>query len=500
MLNLMRPYTAPDSSRPAYRPLLIGLLMLAGTLGVGCQSTEPAARDYFFSPRGNDNANGGFFDPYRSIDKANTLRLNPGDRLLFEGGQEFVGNLKLDHHDAGTTDKPVVIGSWGWGRATVRAGRGTGIHIANAGGIKVQELVVTGAGVGGNAGNGIEFVNTLRGGQRLGSVVIDKVDVSGFGGEGILVHGNPIDESPSGFDGVQITDCTATGNLHTGILVAGNMAFSRRAGATLYSHRKVQILRCRAADNPGDPTARRLNRSGSGILLAGADGGLIEACEAFNNGGASQGLEGGPIGIWTTASTEVIIRKCKSHHNRTAGQHDGGGFCLDGGVTKSVLEDNESENNDGSGYGLYQYATAPPAGQNVVRRNVSRNDGRKNGYAGIHIWDDGGTLRDVKITDNTVELSAGAPARDPSRALWLQSPTTGVRITRNKFTAGEGVRVVDVAAGQRDLRLAGNSYPHTGSRLTPTVVWEGQFFPSAAVWMASLHSPGKADVPTADAR
>src|ERR1051326_3385016 len=45
---------------------------------------------YYFSPNGNDNADG--HSPataWKSITKINFLDLDPGDKVLFEGGQTF---------------------------------------------------------------------------------------------------------------------------------------------------------------------------------------------------------------------------------------------------------------------------------------------------------------------------------------------------------------------------------------------------------------------------
>ncbi|MFL5410779.1 MAG: hypothetical protein ACJ79D_05330, partial [Myxococcales bacterium] len=75
-----------------------------------------------------------------------------------------------------------------------------------------------------------------------------------------------------------------------------------------------------------------------------------------------------------------------------------------------------SHDNDGSGFGLFEYAGIPAAHDNVVRYNVSRDDGRKNAYAGIHLWNGGAALEHVEVHNNEVTLSAatgvaGAPPR-----------------------------------------------------------------------------------------
>ena len=52
-------------------------------------------------------------------------------------------------------------------------------------------------------------------------------------------------------------------------------------------------------------------------------------------------------------------------------------------MTNSVMQYNYSHDNDGAGYGLYQGSTSAPWSNNVVRYNISQNDGRKNGYGAI---------------------------------------------------------------------------------------------------------------------
>ena len=476
--------------------VLAALLFLAQ----GCQSAPPPPpRDYYFDSTGDDAAGSGTVErPYRSIAKANAVRFNPGDRVLFRAGETFAGNLRLDADDAGTAGQPVTIASYGpagGGRATIDAGRGTGVRIENTGGVRVADLVVVGAGRRDNRGSGVEFVSTLRGGRRLAHVRIENVEVRGFGAEGVWVHAAPSDRSASGYDDVLIADCVARDNAHTGIYVAGCLDADPGEQPKRYAHTNVRVTRCLAAGNAGDPRARRLNRSGSGILLDGVDQAVVEHCEATGNGADSRATHGGPVGIWCTASNRVTIQFCKSHRNRTGAGHDGGGFCLDGGVCNSVLQHNVSEENDGSGYGLYQYAGAPPAFNNAVRHNVSRNDGRRNGYAGIHVWDDARTLRDVRVHNNEVRVGPAGPYDPPPRAVWFQSRIRSARVHDNVFVVEPGVRLMDVAFGQRQVRFENNTYQTGGDRVA--ITWEGMPYGSMSFWRQAT---GQDAVQSADAR
>ncbi|MCC6232402.1 MAG: right-handed parallel beta-helix repeat-containing protein, partial [Verrucomicrobiales bacterium] len=89
-----------------------------------------SAADYYVRPSGDDAAPGTSPEAaWRTPERVNGSRLLPGDRVRFEAGASFHGNLSLTAEDAGTSHAPVVIGSFGIGRATLLAGDQTGITI-----------------------------------------------------------------------------------------------------------------------------------------------------------------------------------------------------------------------------------------------------------------------------------------------------------------------------------------------------------------------------------
>jgi len=70
-----------------------------------------------------------------------------------------------------------------------------------------------------------------------------------------------------------------------------------------------------------------------------------------------------------------------------------------------VMQYNFSANNEGAGYGLFQYYGASVWKNNVVRNNISYNDGRKNGQAGFLMWiakDSPEPISNCQISENTV--------------------------------------------------------------------------------------------------
>ncbi len=174
--------------------------------------------------------------------------------------------------------------------------------------------------------------------------------------------------------------------------------------------KEVYIGHCVARNNPGDPS-NLTNHSGNGIVVGNAENVTIEYCEAANNGWDMPRKGNGPVGIWAWNSDRVIIQFCVSHDNQSPGD-DGGGFDLDGGVTNSVLQYNLSYHNDGPGYFLCQYPEAPLFKNNVVRYNISQDDGIKNNRrSSIDVFSASSNASDCQVYNNTVYNRHGCGGR-----------------------------------------------------------------------------------------
>jgi hypothetical protein len=394
------------------------------------------------------------------------LTLGPGDRVLFEGGARFAGGLTLDEEDRGLEGRPVVIGSFGQGRAVIEAGEGPGVLVRNCGSVTVRDLVVNGNGAATNLANGVAFVNERSGrGKGLRDVGVKNVEAAGFGLEGIHVDAR----SGNGFEGVRIEECVTHDNGHCGIYVSGRREMTHR-----YGHRDVYVAGCSAYRNLGNPMEPDQNRSGSGIFLTGVAKGVVERSVAYENGRLCRARHGGPMGIWVSESDGVVIQKCEAYSNQTGGRYDGGGFGIDGGATNCILQYNYSHDNEGSGFGLFQYAHALPWRDNTVRFNVSENDGRRNAYAGIHVWNGGTGIRGAWVYHNTVVMNRpGGLGKngESARALWVQSGVEGLRVLNNVFVASPELCMFAVAPEQRGAVVAGNCYWGYGGGLC--FDWQG---------------------------
>ena len=366
----------------------------------------------------------------------------------------------------------MVIGSYGLGRATLRAGAGaTDILAYNAAGIELRDLDVQGPGWAQTDGAAVSFYTDLPAARRLAHVRVERLDCSGFYRGVVIGAWHP---TYTGFDQVVLESLRVSRNA-TGILVYG-YAPPVAVAAAPYSNRDVTIRGCQVFDNDGDPQATA--GTGDGILVGEVDGALIEYCVASGNGKNG----GGPIGIWTWDSNNVVIQHNISHGNKTGGPRDGGGFDLDGGVSNSVLQYNYSYDNAGAGFMLAQNATARPFADNTVRYNVSQNDARRNSAA-IQIWAQDGAMAPMsnsQIYGNTVFVAPSRSIVPPA----LQIENGDVRATRvhnNIFVTTGGAPLVRVKAGVGS-RFEGNAYHASGAGFR--VEWFGQSFSSLATWRA----------------
>ena len=447
---------------------LPSLLIVGGM----CITWPALAADYFVRASGRDENSGTAPDQaWRSIERVNQFKFSPGDRLMFRGGESFAGIVRLDAADSGTAEKPVVISSFGAGRATLQAGRLAGLVAQNVSGLVISNLTIAGAGLEANQGDGIQFRNDLRDGHRLPFVRVSDVTVHGFGGSGLVFAG-----FSGGFSDVEIVRSSFHDNRMTGVFFAG-----LRPSV----HQDIRIRGCRVFNNPGDP--KYLKNSGSGILLGNVNGGLVEYCVAYNNGSASKTTEG-PEGIWAYNSSRVMIQHNESHHNHTGGPADGGGFGFDQNVSDSILQYNYSHDNDGAGYLLAHAPDNDSFRRNVVRFNVSENDGRKNSYAGIDLW---GRVADSQIYHNTVFAKASSSGTPKALRIFNDGiPDRDVRdvlIANNILMTAGAVPLVEISkdqlVGAKNIRFRGNNYHSTTREFS--IRWAGQRFSSLEAWRES---------------
>ncbi|MEI7828979.1 MAG: right-handed parallel beta-helix repeat-containing protein [Prolixibacteraceae bacterium] len=323
---------------------------------------------------------------WRTMVKIKEVRLAAGDKILFKGGQTFIGSLKLEYV-FGKVGLPVLISTYGGNRAMLYSGDSTAVLVKNCEFVVVKNLILFGSGrLHGNNSNGGDF-------SLCSNLNVDSLEASGYLFSGIQVTGGK---------NIRMTNVYAHDNGFCGIHVTSDQ--TGRDNSPNKTVRNVYIGHSVAKNNPGCPAIKN-NHSGNGILVGGVTNGLIEYCEAMNNGWDMPREGNGPVGIWIYMSDSVVIQHCYSHHNKTSTKGaDGGGFDFDGGVTNSILQYNLSLYNEGAGYGMFQYAGAKAWNNNIVRYNISYHDGIKNGQSGIFMWCDPAAIpmKNLHSYNNTV--------------------------------------------------------------------------------------------------
>lgn len=406
--------------------------------------------DYYVSLGGNDKAAGTASKPWKTINKVNKGNYSAGDRIFFEGGSTFSDSLSFTAASAGTASNPIFISSYGKGRATISSGSNAGISVYNAAGYYITNLNFVGAA--GNSKIGISFYADLSGNVKLDTVHIDQVDVRQYSTGIVIEAWNNL----TGYKNVSITASNVHDNFTDGINIYGYSS-STIVG---YPNQNIYIGHVVAHDNKG--VASTTKATGTGIVVGNTDGVLIERSLAYNNG-AGNTHNGGPYGIWVWDCNNVIMQFNESHHNHTGSVTDGGGFDLDGGVTNSILQYNYSHDNDGPGYLIAQYSGARALNKNnTIRYNISQDDGRKNGAAGVQLWNGGSGIKNIQIFNNTIYIS---PAGSRPRGIYLQTATSNVAIRNNIVIATGGVPVFQATSVQSGLAVQGNNYWSNGGSL-----------------------------------
>ena len=466
------------------------------------------ARDYHLSNSGDNSADGSKTNPMQTLSRISELKLQPGDRVLLRSGQTFEGPLLLTAEDAGTAREPVSIMTWppsADGRATINAGDGSGVLVADAAGIVICDLEIVGSGPASNFGSGVRFLNKLPDATRLNFVRIQRVKAHGFAGRTdrlknvwqgktyrVAEEGHGIgfglgltpDSSTSGYGDVLIEDCEVFENQHTGVIFEQPQSNPAHA----YSNYDITLRRVKAHHNHGDSKFLD-NHSGSGIFLNFTDQALIENCEAWENGGLCKSQIGGPVGIWIHASRNVIIRNCHSHHNRSQGK-DGGGFDFDAGVSDSIIESCLAHDNAGAGLLVYSYPESPlQMSRNIARHNVFENNSLVADHGEICISSHGGIWdsSDSLTVENNIIFTNGKNPKSCAFKLGDSPsvPISGISIKNNVIVSRSGAPHVIGHPG-KNLRWQENKWFATDPIQAPPYRYGSNSVFTAEEWKLSI--------------
>jgi hypothetical protein len=429
-------------------------------------------KTYYISFSGNDRNDGlTIANAWQTLVPINNLDLEPGDQILFEGGETFTGTLQLDANDVGTPANPIKMSSYGNNKATIYAAGTTGIYAFNTGGIHISDLILKGDG---SDHDGIDFlINQTT--TDIDYIFIDSVEVFNFGGRGLLIGAFDTDK---GFNHVKVKHSSFHDNNIAGLETFGAWA--------LFSNTDFTIAYCKFYNNTGKATSTAI--TGNGVVLSGIDGGVIEYCEAYNNGASNRSSGGGPVGIWVYDTKNIIIQYCESHHNKAGLLKDGGGFDIDGGSQNCIIQYCYSHDNEGAGFALVEYGSTNEFAGNIIRYNVSQNDGRKNSFGAIVLFaaDAQHPVKNSEVYNNTVFVNAlNLTNGRPSAISILSQNFSGVSVRNNIFYVAEDVDLLysSVSLSTSEIYLQNNNY--FSSDGVYNFWWNGNHYSSFNNWKAA---------------
>jgi hypothetical protein len=432
-------------------------LTVSGTSSAGAITARPDTT-YYVSPDGSDkNAGTSPADAWRTLTRVNLESFRPGDEILFQAGTTFTGTLSFNLGSQGDAAGAVTVGSYGPGTATIAAGKGTGVSVDDASYFTITDLNVVGSGYASNGGNGISFTSDLPGVTVQGSTV-SNVDVNSFGHDGISFVG---ENGSNDFRGISVSDSIADNNGDGGVEVD--------AQGNAYD---VYVGHVQADHNAGSD----MIGSGFGILIAGANEVVVERSVTGDNGWLP-GNHGETGGVEAINDNRVLLQYNEAYDNHH-GNSDGDGVILDD-TTDSVMQFNYTLDNDGAGLFLFAEVGAQST-NNVVRYNISQNDGRRPLYGvntGILV---GGTVSDAEIYNNTVYK--GPSASGTTSGISIGGPGTGssIHVFDNIFVTTGGGPMVTYDGSGTGVLLLGNDYWSSGA--PKQFIWNGTTYVGLDSW------------------
>jgi hypothetical protein len=337
------------------------------------------ATNYYFSTGGADGNSGKKDSPYKSISKANTLALNPGDSLLFRGGDTFTGSLQVFADGSSTAD--IVVSSYDnivngeTNNATISCSNAIAVNVFGAY-ITIRDLKLVGnwsqyTKTGSQTAYGIQLSPNNPG---SGSVAVIGCDISSFFTGISGYYQSPATATPMwGTINIMyntIHDCGKAGVDISGVAPSSASNYYTYGNLIFYKNYVYNNLGTLCSSGSG------CGHSGDGAVFGSFHKGYLSNNVIFHGGWLCTNAGAGPAGIWCWDADSMIIEYNEAYDNgTTAGNGDGDGFDLDAAVTNSIMQYNYSHDNWAAGFLVWDLpAMRCHTNNNIVRYNISEND------------------------------------------------------------------------------------------------------------------------------
>jgi hypothetical protein len=333
------------------------------------------SKTYFISPDGSDVASGlSVKAAWKSLNKVNQITFQPGDRILFESGSVWHGQLQLK--GSGEKDKPIVLSSYGGKKKPViniGKAEGAGIRLFNQSWWEISNMEVT-SGAPAELGIGRQGIAVLAkgDGEHIEHIVVRDCyvhDIWGqMGGNGEFVgyHSCAIIVR-SMFDRNRDRSIPITTTINNVLIENNRIERFDKCGIIVWGGKHNIVVRGNYMDNLG----------GDGIFVNGTYRGLIEHNEVRRSCMRSGYLDlpGGDswwphtAAIWIQGAEETIMQFNEVYDTgREPKNGDGFAYDFDFYCKRCIAQFNYSKNNHG--LMLVMNRTF----ENITRYNISEND------------------------------------------------------------------------------------------------------------------------------
>ncbi|MBK9332330.1 MAG: right-handed parallel beta-helix repeat-containing protein [Ignavibacteria bacterium] len=400
-------------------------------------------RTFYVSNTGNDLNSGLSEDKaWRTLNRVSIYKFQKGDVIQFRGGDLFKGNL-IFNNESGTDELPIRITSYGLGRAVLRSEEGSCLSILHNGGFIIENLEITGL-YDPDRDFAKKYKTPYAGFQvftyaklKSNKILIRDCIIRNFKNSGISLGG---EANPQyGYTSIKIEnntiyDCgdigvSLWGLVYQDILVTGNKIYNIK-GVNPHLH----------------------GFSGNGISLSHIYNARVERNLIFNNGKYGKRSGGG---IVTGESRNIHVRYNEIYGTKS-NDVDGDAIDFDNGSDSCIAEYNYTHNNDGAGILISGDNNGSGSDNNIVRYNISKNDGLKNNHSAIKIYSTIGADHN-RIYNNTIIVTA--IGKNSPTCFDIQGSTTNTFVENNIFITVNSAKFINIdVSKQVNLIFRSNSY------------------------------------------
>jgi hypothetical protein len=372
-------------------PLLLGAaLWLNSNIGRAQPVDSPA--DYYVDSVSGRDSNPGTSPAaaWKTLAKVNATTFHPGDRILFQSGGVWTGQLWPK--GSGTAEHPIVIDKYGGDVLPLINGAGLAedaVLLKNQEYWEVRNLGITNTGSTPGPRRGVDLIAEDCG--ELHHLYLESLNIRDVNGTekdkangGISYHAIG-DVKPSRF-----VDLRIEGNSISHVDRSGIFGWSTHWKRSKWYPSLGVVIRNNVLDDMG----------GDGIVNVATDGALVEHNVVAH---ASQRSQDYNVGIWPWSADNTVVQYNEVYGTR--GQHDAEGFDSDWNSRNTIIQYNYSHDNEGGFLLICNEGSQGPqdsAGNvgTIVRYNISQNDHHR----GIKL---SGPVKNTLVYNNTIYVGKG---------------------------------------------------------------------------------------------